>query len=136
MKTSTHSKWRHSSEVCPLSTEASPTPLLLQHSSFWLRRGVMVVQIPLLYIPKTSCDIITLSQKRLCGQINASVHFKNIALLCVFFLKNNHPWNAVSQDQEFWMNDVGGHFKEPCIQYNYSVHIIDLQGPEKNNNNW
>jgi hypothetical protein len=28
------------------------------------------------------------------------------------------------------MNDVGGHFKEHCIQYNYTLLMGDLQKPE------
>lgn len=58
------------------------------------------------------------------GQVTSALLSKNITLLPIFLIQNNHSGSAVGQDQEFWMtNTVKHHSEEQCIQYNYTPFI-------------
>jgi hypothetical protein len=77
-------------QCLPFITAAPPTLLT------WPRWGVTAVTA-LTNMGRLRCDFTTSSQKRYVRLITATIHSKNITLVSVFFLRNNHSRNTVGQ---------------------------------------
>jgi hypothetical protein len=101
----------------------------------WLIQGTVftsTAKLPLLYIPKTQCEITTFSKKYSAGR--SSVHSKNITLLSLFFFRNDN-YRIYCGSRTRMLNDWCQKMTlQGTMQLIYTVVTGNVKRPERTNN--